>query len=91
MVAKNEIAICKEKWVCGSFYTKSNSVFDNEVIIHYMCFSNIEGTKKVPHCGTFIGKTNLNDSIRLLYFEQIITKPYEISDTYLFSYLFQQV
>lgn len=91
MVASDEIWNCKEKWICCSFYTTSNSVFDNEGTICYMQISNIDSTKKIPHCGTFRGKTNLNDSIRLLNFEQIITKPYEISDTYLFSYLFQQV
>jgi len=91
MVANGELGICKEMWVCCSFYIKSNSVLNNEGIVHYIYFSIIEEIKKVPHCGTFRGKTNLFDSIRLLNFVQIITKPYEISDTYLFSYLFQQV
>ena len=90
MVPKVELGICKEKWFCCWFYMKSYSVFNNEACFHYTCFSAIEGIKKVPHCGTFRGKTNLFDSIRLLNFEQIITKPYEISDTYQFSYLFQQ-
>lgn len=91
MVANADLGNCKEKWVCCTIYIKCNSDLCKEGINHYMYFLKFDGIKKVPHAGLSEVKTFIMGFIRLLKFEQFITKPYEISDTYLFSYLFQQV